>query len=424
MVSEFETSCSHKTPRITVTAQPTTLTEVERLRTTLDITNALLSAVSSADPVHALTSRLSTLCRGTAIIYDFEGTMVASVGEAPAQLIWNEVSATHRRELSIPIGRWHVRTRRVSLRDGVHVIALASRGAETLDQIGELLLDTAERLLGAVHGIQYGATQRDRRDNEQLIASLHDGILPAREHRFWSQLAQFRFPAYAPVRALELAPAEVPSASEAHVTQLVVRARSDDLPFLTMLRRVDMDSPSTIAAIVPDSTASEQWIEAVSRHFLVGASAPVSALSQVPVCVREAETGLGIARQWASASESPSTLGPVLIDRIDLTTWLLSHVDPRQLEERIARTLAPIASRQLRDTLTTYLAAEQNIARTAETLFVHPNTVRYRLGRIEDAIGMPITSALALTNLALALHPELIGRSAELRRSPSEQAAP
>jgi DNA-binding PucR family transcriptional regulator len=165
-------------------------------------------------------------------------------------------------------------------------------------------------------------------------------------------------------------------------------------------------------------------MEAVSRHFLVGASAPFSALSQVPVCVREAETGLGIARQWASASESPSTLGPVLIDRIDLTTWLLSHVDPRQLEERIARTLAPIASRQLRDTLTTYLAAEQNIARTAETLFVHPNTVRYRLGRIEDAIGMPITSALALTNLALALHPELIGRSAELRRSPSEQAAP
>jgi DNA-binding PucR family transcriptional regulator len=140
--------------------------------------------------------------------------------------------------------------------------------------------------------------------------------------------------------------------------------------------------------------------------------------------VRVAETGLAIARQWASASESPSTLGPVLIDRIDLTTWLLSHVDPRQLEERIARTLAPIASRQLRDTLTTYLAAEQNIARTAETLFVHPNTVRYRLGRIEDAIGMPITSALALTNLALALHPELIGRSAELRRSPSEQAAP
>lgn len=407
-----------------MTTPPDAVAETERLRTTVDITHALLSAVSSPDPVHALAARLSTLCRGTAIIYDFEGATVASVGEAPAQLIWNEVAATHRRELSIPIGRWHVRTRRVSLRDGIHVIALASRGSETLDQIGELLLDSAERLLGAVHGIQYGASQRDRRDNEQLIASLHDGILPAREHRFWSQLAQFRFPAYAPVRALELAPVNASSASEAHLTQLIGRARSDDLPFLTMLRRVDMDSPSTIAAIVPASAASEQWIGAVSEHFLVGASAPFSALSQVPVCVREAETGLGIARQWASASASPGAPAPVLVDRIDLTTWLLSHVDPRQLEERIARTLEPLGSRQLRETLTTYLAAEQNIARTADALFVHPNTVRYRLGRVEEALGRPISSALALTNLALALHPELIGRAAELDRAHAEPAAP
>ena len=141
-----------------------------------------------------------------ALIYDFEGNVIASTGEAPAQLIWNEVSATSRQELSLEIGRWHVRTRRVALRDGVHVLAIASRGGETLDSIGELLLDTSERLLGAVFGIQHGATLRDRRDNEQLLASLHDGILPSREHRFWARLSQFRFPAYTQLRALEFAP--------------------------------------------------------------------------------------------------------------------------------------------------------------------------------------------------------------------------
>lgn len=395
---------------------PEPASETERLRTTLDITNALLAAVASTDPVHALTARLSTLCRGTAIIYDFEGTLVASTGEAPAQLIWNEVSATHRRELSIEIGRWAVRTRRVALRDGVHVIAIASRGSDTLDRIGDLLLDTSERLLGAVHGIQYGATQRDRRDNEQLIAALHDGVLPAREHRFWSRLAQFRFPAYAPIRALELAPLESDSATEAHVTHLHARARSEDLPLLVMLRRQDMDSPATIAAIVPDSPGSEQWITETSRHFIVGASAPFSALSRISESVREAETGLSIARQWAAAADDPARPGPVLIDRIDLATWLLSHVDSRQLAERIERTLAPIAAPQLLDTLTTYLAADQNIARTAETLFVHPNTVRYRLARVESAFGAPITSAFALSNVILALHPELIGKRSEIAR--------
>jgi hypothetical protein len=338
--------------------------ELARLRTRLDITHALLAAVSSTDPVRSLASRVSTLCHGTAIIYDFEGSVVASTGEAPVQLIWNEVSATNQRELALEIGRWHVRTRRVALRDGVHVIAIASRGPETLEQIGELLLDTSERLLGAVHGIQYGATQRDRRDNEQLIAALHDGILPAREHRFWSRLAQFRFPTYASVRAVELAPLDEPSASEAHIAQLVSRARSDDLPLLVMLRRVDMDAPATVAALVPASHASEQWLAAV--------------------------------------------------DRIDLSTWLLSHVDPRQLRERIDRTLAPLGSQQLRDTLTTYLAAGQNVAGTAEALFLHPNTVRYRIGRVEEAIGEPLASPFSLSNLILALYPEIIGRRAEL----------
>ncbi|MBL3688244.1 PucR family transcriptional regulator [Leucobacter zeae] len=385
--------------------------ETERLRATLDITHSLLAAVSSPDPVRALAARIGTLCRGTAIIYDVEGTIVASTGEAPTQLVWNEVAATHRRELSLEIGRWHVRTRRVALRDGVHVIAIASRGAETLDQIGDLLLDTSERLLGAVHGIRYGATQRDRRDNEQLLASLHDGVVPAREHRFWSRVAQFRFPSYAPVRALELAPLDGGSAVEAHVAQLIGSARSEDVPLLVMLRRADMDSPATISALVPDSAAVDRWIDAASARFLLGASAPFPALSRVPDSVREAETALGIARGWARAAESPAGIGAVRIDRIDLATWLLSHVDRRQLDDRIARTLAPIDSPQLRDTLIAYLANGQNVAFAAETLFVHPNTIRYRLARIEEAIGSPIASAFALSNLILALHPELIGRA-------------
>ncbi|RGE21991.1 CdaR family transcriptional regulator [Leucobacter sp. wl10] len=399
-----------------MTPDVNTQAEVERLRTTLEITNTLLAAVSSPDPVHALVSRIGTVCRGAAVIYDFEGSVIASTGEAPTQLIWNEIAATNRGELDIRIGRWRVVTRRVALRDGIHVIAAASRGGERLERIGELLLDTSERLLGALHGIQYGATLRDRRDNEQLIATLHDGILPSREHRFWTRIAQFGFPAYAPVRALELVPLGEASAGEAHVAHLVGRARSDDVPLLIMLHRADADSPAVIAALVPDSAASGRWIDAMSERYLVGASGTFTALAQTPDGAREAETALGIGRQWARATEHPERLGPIRIDRIDLSTWLLSHVDPRQLQERIARTLDPIGSPLLRETLIAFLAAEQNVARTAEALFVHPNTIRYRLSRIEEAIGMPVASAMAMSNFVLALYPALVGVAAKHRR--------
>ena len=394
---------------------PASATELDQLRATVEVTNSLLSAVASVDPVKALASRISVLCRGTAVIYDFEGTIVASTGEAPVQLIWQEIAATNRREVSAEIGRWHVRTRRVALRERVHVVAIASRGPETIDQIGELILDTAERLLSAVHGIQYGATQRDRRDNEQLLAALHDGVLPSREHRYWSRLAQFHFPAYAPVRAVQFGSLTGEPVTDAHVETLVRRARSEELPLLIMLHRVSADSPAAISALVPDSPDSAAWLDACATRFLVGASEPFAALTQMTTSAREAETALGIAARWAKSSGAPQELGAVRMDSIDLATWLLSHADARGLSDRIARALAPLPPGQLRDTLTAFLAADQNVSRAAELLFVHPNTVRYRLTRIEEAIGSPITSVTALTNLALALHPELIGRAIEHR---------
>ena len=389
--------------------------QLARAQTQLDITNSLLGAVSSLDPVRTLVNRLGVLCRGTAIIYDFEGSVIASTGEAPSQLIWNEIQATNQQDLSLEIGRWFVRTRRVALRDGIHVIAIASRGHHTLDEVGEVLLDTAERLLGAVYGIQHGATQRDRRDNEQLLASLHDGILPAREHRFWARLSQFRFPAYTGLRALECSPTDEDSAHESHTMSLLTTARAEGLPLLIMLRRVEVDAPATVAALVQDTAASEQWIDSLAGKMLVGASAPFSALAQVPASVREAETALGIARSRAGAHPSSTLSHPVRIDRIDLTTWMLSHVDQRALQEHIKQLLAPLEQTALLDTLITYLAAEQNIAVAADALFVHPNTVRYRLSRAEEVLGTSISSAPTISNLVLALHPQILGRSEELR---------
>jgi hypothetical protein len=394
--------------------EPSSLSEVERLQTTLDVTNTLIAASSSTDPLRALTASISKICHGTSIIYDFEGAIVASTGAAPSQLIWNEASTTNRRDLSFEVGRWHVRTRRVSLRDGVHVIAIASQGGERLQQIGELLFDTAERLLGAVHGIRYGAVQRDRRDNEQLIAALHDGALPSREHRFWNRLEQFRFQPYSPIRALELAPIDGDTAHTSHLAQVIDRARTDELPLLATLRRTEADAPETIAAIVPSTAAAEAWITQISGKFLVGCSGASSTLSQVPQLVRESETSLGIARQWLISAESPNGHGAVFMDRIDLSTWLLSHVDARQRNERVKRTLDAIPSAQLRETLVTYLASDLNIARTAEAQFLHPNTVRYRLSRIEDSLAGPLTSPFNLANFILALHPAIVGRRAEL----------
>lgn len=56
---------------------------------------------------------------------------------------------------------------------------------------------------------------------------------------------------------------------------------------------------------------------------------------------------------------------------------------------------------QLRDTALAYLTNRMNIEAAAAQLFVHKNTVRYRLARVEELLGHPLTERAANVELAL-----------------------
>jgi DNA-binding PucR family transcriptional regulator len=89
---------------------------------------------------------------------------------------------------------------------------------------------------------------------------------------------------------------------------------------------------------------------------------------------------------------------------------------------RLVATLAPLSTAvELRRTLEVYLEGGGALEACARALFVHPNTVRYRLGRISDVTGYDLTSpreawtvriALALGRLALPPRPAGSGRAA------------
>ena len=390
------------------------LSQVKKLQRELDVSASLLNAVSTDEPLATLTAQLSKLCRGAAVVYDADGVIIASAGEAPTQLIWNEISSTNVPNLDFNLGRWRVRTRTVGLLDGVHVLAIATLNETLIEADGEIFLDTAERMLGAVNGIQHGASMRDRRDNEHLLAMLQDGVLPSREHRFWSRLNQFRFVSYSPLRAVEAATRGDSRIKDATIDSFIDTARRDGVPLLITIRRFDQESEPTINALIPASKASDRWLSRISKEYTVGASAPFSALADTPAAFREAETALGIAESRARfVSQEEKTAPRVLVklDEVDVTTWALSNVDARQLDTRIQAVLGQFdEAEMLRETLVTFLALDQNIGATAEAMFVHANTVRYRLSKIEELYGEPVASASFVANLYLCLQNEILGK--------------
>jgi DNA-binding PucR family transcriptional regulator len=125
---------------------------------------------------------------------------------------------------------------------------------------------------------------------------------------------------------------------------------------------------------------------------------------------RAALSGLVAARAWPDAPR------PVLADDL-LPERVLSGdaAARRALVDRVHRPLEA-AGGTLLDTVTTYLESGGSLEGSARQLFVHPNTVRYRLRRAADVCGYDVTNArdAYVVQLATAL-----GRLAQAPRRPT-----
>ena len=114
--------------------------------------------------------------------------------------------------------------------------------------------------------------------------------------------------------------------------------------------------------------------------------------------LRSALSGLRALPGW---TEAPS---PVHADEL-LPERLLGG-DPLATEQILARVYYPLhlMGDPFEETVATYLALGGSLEATARTLFVHANTVRYRLGRVSEQVGWDPTDSRD----ALMLHVAII----------------
>jgi DNA-binding PucR family transcriptional regulator len=83
--------------------------------------------------------------------------------------------------------------------------------------------------------------------------------------------------------------------------------------------------------------------------------------------------------------------------------------DPAELEGFFDETVAPLAAydeqyeTELVRTLETFLDADGNVAGTAERLFTHRHTIRYRLERVKELTSLDVSSTDGRERLSLGL---------------------
>lgn len=143
-------------------------------------------------------------------------------------------------------------------------------------------------------------------------------------------------------------------------------------------------------------------------HLVLGPT--VAALVDASRSARAALAGFAVARAWRGA--------PRPVEADDLLPERALAGDPvakRTLVERIYQPLAD-HSTDLVTTLWAYLDNGRSLEATARELFVHPNTVRYRLKKVGDVIGWDATGPREALILQTALILGSMGTEATRRR--------
>ncbi|RKN45801.1 PucR family transcriptional regulator [Streptomyces hoynatensis] len=143
------------------------------------------------------------------------------------------------------------------------------------------------------------------------------------------------------------------------------------------------------------------------------ASGPVVAGPVVPDLLAATRSAQAAAAGLRACAAWPDAPRPVLAD--DLLPERAMAGDPAArtlLVEEIYRPLQEAGSALL-ETLSVFLEQASSLEGAARMLFVHPNTVRYRLRRVTDVTGWPPSDVRSAFTLRIAL---MLGRLADEER--------
>lgn len=155
----------------------------------------------------------------------------------------------------------------------------------------------------------------------------------------------------------------------------------------------------TLLALIGRTQDAVRSTRLMSAHFAPGPvvhSAPVPSFAQVATATRAVIAGLQAAPGWPDAPR------PVAAD--DLLPERALAGDPLARAQLITAVHAPLEDEPaLLATAVTYLEHSPSLEATARALFIHPNTVRYRLRRIAEVTGHSPTQARGAFALRLGL---------------------
>ena len=380
------------------------------LKRTVAFQNTLLGALGEANPEAALVARLATIVDGAAILYRAEGGIVAGSGTAPGPAVWDEIVRRHGRHPEpFNVDQWRVVASPILVEGRLRFwVALASRPEAPATGIARPLIQVAERLVRLLElSRDVGAMEERVRRRERLVDLLDEerarDVSPAR-------LELFGFSGLAPWRVVLMSVGTAPDEARlgqhhAEAVEQGLRAIGNAVAAGGFSHLLGEHRDHLAMVVEGDTLPFEEWAEAAVEAGLdarLAVGRPVTAPERLVDSCGDALLALDF------MSRTGFGAGRVLrFEDFQLVDALLCSAEPGQLRARSDLAVDALrAYPQLLQSLVAYLDADLNINAAAARLHVHPNSLRYRLGRVEEILGRSLRELATIVDLYVALRAE------------------
>jgi purine catabolism regulator len=366
----------------------------------------LMDALGEDDPRQAIVERLSTFLDATVVLFSPDGTVAASTGEAPSSHIWLEVMARPATVVELEVGQWHALATPVSSRRGPGGwLAVASQRTPPSKRLARQAARATAPLLAALTRIEAAARQQQ----DAIRAALLDEMLRPQRHRdgatITARAASLGIDFAIPARLVLID--KRPDEAFARFTQALT---DHGLAQLTTRRS------GAVAALVQ---AAQVDLRAVLAQLIrglpdvvVGVGRPASDPDAVLESYRDARIAVHVL-------DRGSRERILEFEDFDLVTLMIGEARPERIQPKVDEIMDVLRrSAPLHQAVGAYFAHGLDVMRAANAMHIHHNTLRYRLGRVEEALGRPLKDPATIALLYIALAAERVAPPTDDRTPP------
>ncbi len=359
------------------------------LRRLSSLQRFIIDALREPEPERAVVERLARFMDASVAVLGPDGTAGPTAGSAPVAALWQQVAGAPATLREVEAEGWHAVAAPLAARpdEAPRWLVLASRRDGFIGTLAKRAAEMSAPLLVAMDRLQEFAREQELAVRAALLeeALRREGDVASLTARTAAVGLDFAEPA----RVVVLQAAVDASVLCHELGEALARARA---PHLIAGR-----DAAVVALVQGAVRAALEELAAAWPGALAGIGRPVTGIAQARESLRDAELALGHAAPEPGRSV-------VAFEQFDLGTLLLSEAAPERLEPKLQELLATLrAHPPLHEALVTYFEHDLDSAAAAAALHLHPNSLRYRLTRVEQVLGCSLKHPATIAELHIAL---------------------